>query len=154
MTNTWGVATRSKTVLARDTYLALVRAQDRLVGQAAALVKQRGLTIATYNALRILRGAGPEGLACGAIAERLIHRVPDVTRLLDRMERDGLVRRSRASDDRRVVRTQLTPAGRAAVDALDGPVMDLHAAQFAGLSVRELEALERALGGLAEAAPA
>jgi Transcriptional regulators len=144
----------SKTVLARDTYLALVRAQDRLVGQAAALVKERGLTIATYNALRILRGAGAAGLACGEIGERLIHRVPDVTRLLDRMERDGLVRRSRSSDDRRVVLTQLTPKGRAAVDALDEPVMELHARQFADLSVRELEALEAALGRLAEAAPA
>ena len=147
------MTTRSKTVLARDTYLALVRAQDRLVGQAADLVKTRGLTIATYNALRILRGAGPEGLACGEIAERLIHRVPDVTRLLDRMERDGLVRRARSSDDRRVVRTQLTAKGRAAVDALDEPVMALHAEQFAGLSVRELELLERALERLAAAAP-
>lgn len=148
------MASRSKTVLARDTYLALVRAQDRLVGQAAALVKGSGLTIATYNVLRILRGAGHDGLACGEIGERLIHRVPDVTRLLDRMERDGLVRRSRSSDDRRVVLTQLTPKGRTAVDALDEPVMALHAQQFAGLSVRELEALEAALERLAEAAPA
>lgn len=145
---------RAKTVLARDTYLALVRAQDRLAAQAMGLVKGRGLTLATYNVLRILRGAGGEGLACGEIGERLIHRVPDVTRMLDRMERDGLVRRARSSEDRRVVRTQLTAKGRAAVDALDEPVAALHAEQFAGFSVREIEALEVALERLAADAPA
>jgi DNA-binding MarR family transcriptional regulator len=139
------VANRGKTLLARDTYLALVRAQDRLAGQAAALLKGRGLTTATYNVLRILRGAGDGGLACGAIGERLIHRVPDVTRLLDRMERDGWVRRGRSCDDRRVVCTRITPAGRKAVDALDGPMLELHAEQFADLTVREIEALEATL---------
>lgn len=144
------MATRSKTLLARDTYLALVRAQDRLAGQAARLLKGRGLTTATYNVLRILRGAGGDGLACGEIGARLIHRVPDVTRLIDRMERDGWVRRERASDDRRVVRTQLTPAGRKAADELDGPVLELHATQFADLSAREIEALEAALERLGQ----
>lgn len=154
MTNNGGMATRSKTVLARDTYLALVQAQDRLAAQAAALLKGHGLTTATYNVLRILRGAGGDGLACNEIGARLIHRVPDVTRLLDRMERDGWVRRARSSEDRRVVRTELTPAGRKAVDELDRPVMDLHAGQFAEFSVREIEALEGALERLAQAAPA
>jgi DNA-binding MarR family transcriptional regulator len=153
MTNNRVMATRSKTVLARDTYLALVRAQDRLASQAADLLKQHGLTTATYNVLRILRGAGGAALSCSEVGERLIHRVPDVTRLLDRMERDGWVRRERASDDRRVVRTQITAAGRKAVDALDGPVLELHAQQFAGLAVREIEALEAALEHLARPAP-
>lgn len=148
------MATRSKTVLARDTYLALVRAQDHLASQAAALLKRHELTTATYNVLRILRGAGGDGLSCTEVGERLIHRVPDVTRLLDRMERDGWVRRERANDDRRVVRTLITPAGRKAVYALDEPVMELHAAQFAGLAAREIEALEAALEHLARVAPA
>lgn len=148
------VTQRSRSILARDAYLALVRAQDRLAGQAAALLRGRGLTTATYNVLRILRGAGGAGLSCGEIGERLIHRVPDVTRLLDRMERDGWVRRERSSDDRRVVRTQLTPAARKAVNALDEPVLELHAAQFADLSVREIEALETALERLGRDAPA
>ena len=134
-----------QTVLASKTFLALLRAHERLVARTAALFKEHGLTMATYNAVRILRGAGPDGLPCHAVGERLVNRVPDVTRLLDRMERDGLVTRERSALDRRVVLAHLTPEGRRRADALDQPVLDLNAAQFEGFSEPELEVLRVAL---------
>jgi DNA-binding MarR family transcriptional regulator len=82
-------------------YLALQRAAADLTQQAAVVLRPFGLSGAQYNVLRILRGAGPEGLACGEIAERLLTRDPDMTRLLDRMQRQGLVTRERDSNDRR-----------------------------------------------------
>lgn len=145
------MASRTKNLVARDTYLALMRAHERLTAGTAALFKGHGLTQATYNVLRILRGAGDTGLPCNAVGERLVNRVPDVTRLLDRMERDGLVRRERSASDRRVVLAFLTPEGKTRVDALDDPVMALHGAQFDAFTARELEALEAALARLTEA---
>ncbi|MEM8709889.1 MAG: MarR family transcriptional regulator, partial [Planctomycetota bacterium] len=71
------MAKRTKDHVARDTYLALVRANEQLQGSASSLFKSRGLTQAQYNVLRILRGAGGDGLPCQAIGERLITRVPD-----------------------------------------------------------------------------
>ncbi len=143
------MASRSKNVLARDTYLAVMRAHESLSTGATSLFKEHGLTQATYNALRILRGAGADGLPCNVVGERLVNRVPDVTRLLDRMERDGLVLRERSTEDRRVVLAFLTKERRKRVDVLDEPVLALHAAQFKDVAARDLEALESALLALA-----
>lgn len=137
--------------VARDTYLALVRANERLQGSASELFKAHGLTQAQYNVLRILRGAGGDGLPCQAIADRLITRVPDVTRLLDRMERDGLVSRERSAEDRRVVFASITKKGQALVDSLDEPVTALHRDQFSGMAAAETQTLEALLLRLAEA---
>lgn len=142
---------RPKPVLARDAYLAVMRAHERLASGAATLFKAHGLTQPQFNVLRILRGAPPEGLPCQAIGQRLVTRVPDVTRLLDRMEDAGLVTRERSRDDRRVVLARLTPDGRRRVDALDEPVLELHAAQAEGLKAAELETLEALLDRLAAA---
>lgn len=142
------MGTRSKDLLARDTYLALLQAHEVLQAGAAALFKAHGLTHAQYNVLRILRGAGTEGLSCQMISERLVTRVPDVTRLLDRMERDGLVVRERSEEDRRVVRARLVPKGRTKLDALDDPVLALHRDQFRSMNRSELEALEAQLVAL------
>jgi len=139
------MGTRSKDILARDTYLALLQAHEVLQAGAATLFKSHGLTAAQYNVLRILRGAGKDGLPCQMIGERLVNRVPDVTRLLDRMERDGLVVRERSEQDRRVVRARLVPAGRSKVDSLDDPVLELHRDQFKGINRSDLEALEAQL---------
>ncbi len=139
------MGTRSKDILARDTYLALVQAHEALLARAAALFKGHGLTAAQFNVLRILRGAGKEGLPCQSIGDRLVTRVPDVTRLLDRMERDGLVVRERSEEDRRVVRARLVPEGRARVDALDEPVLELHRDQFKSMTRSDLEVLEAQL---------
>ena len=125
-------------------YLALQRAAADLTQQAATLLRPFGLSGAQYNVLRILRGAGPEGLPCGEIAERLLTRDPDMTRLLDRMQRQGLVTRERDSSDRRVVTTRITDQARDILSRLDEPVAALHRRQFAHMDaarLRELAAL-------------
>jgi DNA-binding MarR family transcriptional regulator len=91
--------------------------------------------------LRILRGAGDEGLCRNEVAERLLNRMPDATRLLDRMEAAGLVTRERSSEDRRLVRTQITKKGRQLVDSLDEPVEKEHERQLGHMSEKQLRAL-------------
>jgi DNA-binding MarR family transcriptional regulator len=111
-------------------FVVLLRAADVLTQEAEQLVKASGLTGAQYNVLRILRGAEPEGLACRAIGERMISHDPDMTRLLDRMEKHGLITRARQADDRRVVKTRITPKGLSLLKTLDQPIRDLHERQF------------------------
>jgi DNA-binding MarR family transcriptional regulator len=103
-----------------------------------------------YNALRILRGAGEGGLPCGGLAERMIHRVPDVTRLLDRLEARGLVRRRRESEDRRVVRAWITDKGRQWIAPLDAALVELHQTQLGHLGERKLKQLVRLLDEVRE----
>lgn len=94
------------------------------------LLKTHDLSTAHYNVLRVLRGAGPDGLTCGDVSHRLIQHDPDVTRLLDRLERRSLIERRRDVKDRRVVRTSITDAGLAMLAQLDKPVDDLHEQQL------------------------
>ena len=122
-------------------YLALQRAAADLTQQAAVLLRPFGLSGAQYNILRILRGAGAEGLACGEIAERLLTRDPDMTRLLDRMQRQGLVTRERASHDRRVVTTRITAQGRHVLSQLDEPMAGMHRRQLAHMDAARLRDL-------------
>src|SRR5580765_7777125 len=79
----------------QEALLNLVRTADVLAGQIAELFKPSGLSATRYNVLRILRGAGPDGLPCGEVAARMITRDPDVTRVLDRMEKRKLIARRR-----------------------------------------------------------
>src|SRR5258706_7915705 len=95
----------------QEAYLALLRTTDALESQVEAKLKEFGLTGTQYNALRILRGAGREGIPCSEIGERMITRDPDVTRLLDRLQKRGLVKRTRGQQDRRVVCGKITAAG-------------------------------------------
>jgi DNA-binding MarR family transcriptional regulator len=122
-------------------FIAFVSIADILGGEAEQVMKASGLTGAQYNVLRILRGAGPEGLACREIAERMISRDPDITRLLDRMEKRGRITRERQSDDRRVVKTFVTADGLQILKTLDQPVRELHKKQFQHLSPKKLSAL-------------
>lgn len=131
--------------LEQEAYVALLRAADDLTHAPAALLKEHGLTPAQYNVLRILRGAGAEGLRCGDVGARMIQREPDITRLLDRLERRGLTTRTRATDDRRVVHVTISSAGLEVLGRLDGPILEAHRAQFARLSPRRLEELVRTL---------
>ncbi|HZT30430.1 MAG TPA: MarR family transcriptional regulator [Bryobacteraceae bacterium] len=94
-----------------EAFVNLIRTADRLVSAQAQLMKPWDLSPTQYNVLRILRGAGHEGLCCGEVGERLITRDPDITRLLDRMESRGLVTRSRDRKDRRVIAVRITQAG-------------------------------------------
>lgn len=131
--------------LEQEAYVTLLRAADALTHAPAALLKEHGLTPAQYNVLRILRGAGAEGLRCGDVGARMIQREPDITRLLDRLERRGLTTRTRATDDRRVVHVTISSAGLEVLGRLDGPILEAHRAQFARLSPRRLEELVRTL---------
>ena len=105
-----------------EAYLSLLRTTDALQTQVEAQLKEFGLTGTQYNALRILRGAGPEGLPCREIGERMITRDPDVTRLLDRLEDRGFVQRTRAKHDRRVIYGKITAAAMKLLREMDGPL--------------------------------
>jgi DNA-binding MarR family transcriptional regulator len=135
------IATRTALPLEDQTFIALQRAADSLGQQAEQLVKANGLTGAQYNVLRILRGAEPEGLGCSNIGDRMISHDPDMTRLLDRMEKRGLITRKRQSDDRRVVKTRITPEGLSVLRKLDQPIRELHKRQFHDLSAAQLKSL-------------
>src|SRR5580704_11835408 len=89
-------------------FISLQKIADSLGLEVEQLLKPNGLTGTQYNVLRILRGAESEGLPCSAIGERMISHDPDMTRLLDRMEKRGLISRARQTDDRRVVKTRIT----------------------------------------------
>lgn len=108
--------------LEQEAFLALLWTADRLQWRLAEALKPHGLSPTQYNALRILRGAGKQGLACSEVAERMITRDPDITRLMDRLGRMGLVQRGRGEEDRRVVVAKITPKGAYLLKQLD-PVM-------------------------------
>jgi MarR family transcriptional regulator, organic hydroperoxide resistance regulator len=106
----------------QEAYLSLLRTTDALETQVEAWLKEFGLTGTQYNALRILRGAGPGGLPCRDIGERMITRDPDITRLLNRLEDRGFVERTRAKHDRRIIYGKITVAGLKLLSELDGPI--------------------------------
>lgn len=114
------------------------------------MLKPHGLSPTQYNALRILRGAGPEGLACSEVGQRMINRDPDITRLLDRLERRGLIRRSREQRDRRVIKTRITPAGMDLLKSLNREVMEFHRQLLGHMGEERLEHLMRLLEAVRE----
>lgn len=127
--------------LEHEVYLALQVLATRLRDETEELFKAEGLSTTQFNVLRILRGAGDQGLTCGEIGARLINKDPDVTRLLDRMEKLGLVERARSEQDRRVVLTRLSVRGRELVGRFDRPLSELHGRQFAHLQPEQLQTL-------------
>ena len=104
------------------------------------MLKAEELSATQYNVLRILRGA-PEGLPCGEIANRMITRDPDVTRLLDRLEKRGLISRWRDTKDRRMVMARITVDGLKLLARLDEPVQESHRKQLGHLGKERLRAL-------------
>ena len=106
----------------QEAYLSLLRTAYALQAQVETRLKEFGLTGTQYNALRILRGAGPEGLPCREIGERMITHDPDVTRLLNRLEDRGFVERTRARHDRRVIDGKITIAGLKLLREMDNPI--------------------------------
>lgn len=127
-------------------YLAIQVIADEQRAKFSDLFKTKDLTGAQYNVLRILRGAGTEGLSCREVGERMINRESDITRMLDRLESRGLVTRERQTDDRRVVLTFITAAGLEMLADLDEPVHTLHKSLMGHLSERELQSLLKLLG--------
>jgi DNA-binding MarR family transcriptional regulator len=134
--------TRSPRTLAQyDALVAMVKAVEAMTREFAELLKAEDLSPSQYNVLRILRGAGEPGLSCGDVGDRLIRHDPDITRLVDRLERRKLVARTRDARDRRVVRTRITDEGRAVIARLDGPVDVLHERQLGHMSQARLRDL-------------
>src|SRR5580658_3624726 len=112
--------------------LDLLRTSDLLSRGPLQVLKTQDLSPTQYNVLRILRGA-PEGLPCGEIGSRMITRDPDITRLLDRLEKRGLIVRSRESKDRRMVTARIMPLGLKVLGRLDEPVQETHRKQLGHL---------------------
>jgi DNA-binding MarR family transcriptional regulator len=129
----------------QEAALNLLRTHDHLQQEFARLFGEHGISSPQYNVLRILRGAGGEGLPCLEIGARMITRMPDITRLADRLEEAGLVQRCRSDKDRRVVLVRITRAGLDLLARLDKPVLDLHRRLLNHLSRAELDELNRLL---------
>jgi DNA-binding MarR family transcriptional regulator len=127
--------------IAEEAHLNLSRTESQLQAAMEAVLKPYGISGTQYNVLRILRGSAEEGLCRNEIRDRLINRMPDVTRLLDRMEEAGLVVRHRSGDDRRQVSTHLTAKGRELVDSLDAPVHEGHQRNLGHLGEQKLREL-------------
>ena len=125
----------------QEALLSIERTAAVLMHAFADSLKVYDITPTQYNVLRILRGAGQEGLCRNEIRDRLVSQVPDVTRLLDRLEESGLVERERAEADRRLVTTRITRDGLALLKRLDGPVAQSHKRQLGHLSATQLRTL-------------
>jgi DNA-binding MarR family transcriptional regulator len=129
-----------------------MRTTDMLSRGLIQVLKVEDLSATQYNVLRILRGS-PEGLACGEIGSRMITRDPDITRLLDRLEKRALISRRRETTDRRTVIAQITSEGLKLLARLDEPVQEGHRKQLGHLGRERLKALTellyaaRTLGG-------
>ncbi len=124
-----------------EAYLSILRTADHLKRSAAPTFEAVGLTEQQYNVLRILRGAGSVGLPTLAIADRLIEHTPGITRLLDRLEAKGFVRRERPASDRRQVYVFITDSGLALLASLDSSVDRQSQSAFTGLSKSTLQSL-------------
>src|SRR4051812_20215224 len=129
--------------LADEAVVSLLVAAEQLDQAIAPVWERHGVTADQYNVLRILRGVHPGGHPRNEVARRMIHRAPDVTRMLDRLVRQGLVSRVRNADDRRESIATITKAGLALLDRIDPDVRAVQKAVTAALSERELRQLVR-----------
>ena len=126
---------------AEEAALNIFRTYDVLIQELLTVLKPHGLSATQYNVLRILRGAAGDGVCCKAIGDRLVTRDPDVTRLIDRLEKRGLLVRTRAREDRRYVTIQLTRAGLEMVNSLDDPIRKMNRHSMRNLDAGELHTL-------------
>jgi DNA-binding MarR family transcriptional regulator len=132
--------------LEHEAHLSLLRTAAELEHESETAMKPYGITATQYNVLRILRGAEPEGLCRNEIGSRMLRRVPDVTRLLDRLADGRLIARERGGDDRRYVTTRITAAGLKLLASLDPVVDALHEGRFGPLGDARLRSLVELLG--------
>jgi len=126
--------------LEEDVFVSLHRTADLLARSAEKVLRDQDISPNQYNVLRILRGA-PEGLPCNEIARRMISRDPDITRLLDRLEKRTLISRCRETKDRRTVLTRIMPEGLKLLHDLDEPVTEIHKTQLGHLGREGLRSL-------------
>ena len=131
--------------LEEELVVALVRTADQLQRRFSKIMKEYEVSPTQYNALRILRGGGEKGLPCSEIGERMISHDPDITRLLDRLVKRGLVERHREESDRRVIRTRITAAGFELLKKMDRPMHELPRQMFGDLGEPKLQSLLRLL---------
>lgn len=131
--------------LFEEAALNIVRTNAVLNDDFEKMIKPYGITPTQYNVLRILRGADEAGLCRNEVRDRLLTRMPDATRLLDRMEKAGLISRSREQEDRRLVTTKLARKGRQLVDELDPVVARQHRTRLGHLSEKQLATLNALL---------
>jgi DNA-binding MarR family transcriptional regulator len=128
-----------------EVYLNIQRTAEALLWKATELLKPYDLTPTQYNVMRILRGAGQEGLICREIGERMVSRDPDVTKMLDRLEKRGLTVRERDAKDRRVIITRVTDEGLKLLKELDPYVVKNTREMLGHLGVKRLDALNELL---------
>ena len=133
--------TKAFTSLQHEAFLSVLRTSSKLMDALEDLLRPYGISATQYNVLRILRGSGADGLCRNELRDRMLTRMPDMTRLLDRMEETGWVTRTREREDRRMVLTRITPAGQELLKELDAPVNALHRTQLDRLSDEQLRSL-------------
>lgn len=126
---------------AQEAAVALLRTADTVRRHFSELLESHGITLPQYNVLRVLRGAGPDGLPTLEVADRLIERTPGITRMMDRLEAKGWVWRERSPEDRRVVICHLAPAGGKLLARLDAPMDEADERALKPLTVTELKRL-------------
>lgn len=129
----------------QEAALNIARTHDYLSQQFDRLFAEHGVSAPQYNVLRILRGTGGAGLCCQEIASKMVTRMPDITRLVDRLEQGQLVQRNRTAQDRRMVLVKITHAGLKLLKAIDQPVLALHKQMLGHMSRSELDAMNRLL---------
>ena len=127
----------------QESYLNILRTHSLLFVRFDRLFRKHGISSPQYNILRILRGHGRKGLAQGEIASQTIACVPDMTRLVDRLEKAGHVARERSTEDRRVVYVTITDRGRKFLEKLDEPVRDAEKASLGHVTRKELADISR-----------
>lgn len=125
--------------LEQEVYLSILRTASELSYGIDQYFRPFDITPSQYNVLRILRGAGTDGLCRNEISERMVTATPDMSRLLDRMEKAGWVTRERAEGDRRQVSTYITKSGMELLERLETPTRDFVTRLFAGASVSDLK---------------
>jgi DNA-binding MarR family transcriptional regulator len=130
--------------------VTLIRTADLVRRAVGSVVEPQGITSQQYNVLRILRGAGDEGLPTLEIAYRMVEQTPGITRLIDRLEGKQLVSRERSSSDRRCVYCRITPAGLDLLAVLDAPVRHAADGFFQNVNERQLADLVGLLDQLRE----
>jgi DNA-binding MarR family transcriptional regulator len=127
--------------LEEEASVSLARTAALMEYAAAEVLRRYGLTPTQYNVLRILRGAEPDGLGRNEVRERLVFKVSDATRLLDRLEETGLVARTRGGEDRRVVVARITRKGLDLLAPLDGEIEQFHRQKLGHMGERKLRTL-------------
>jgi MarR family transcriptional regulator, organic hydroperoxide resistance regulator len=134
-----GEKKRPKPRPARTAYITLLSTADRVKTFFESVCAPYDITGQQYNVLRILRGAGPEGLPTLMVSERMIERAPGITRMIDRLESKGLVVRETRAGDRRCVHCRITEKGLNLLELMDGPVEQANHDSFRGLTGAELD---------------